>query len=282
MARPCLPRTGEMTDNDIKWPHWLTKKLAIRFLIWLIAGISIGPVVLTIIDQWLRNSVDDWMSGPDLYDSLSISPDEYQELPLHWRQALAEIAVRDSSESVALKSLVKALSIEDMQLISHIAPYAIHHSASFVVRNDSRTRHPMPELSLLDFGALEILGLFQPTELAGLTWRIDDNLFGMTAAIEVQQLDGTQEPPSLGVTVFSDVGHELVCLLRMPSNLGYFSWVAQEIEKLGEGNLKVELIASGKHEPKSSCINMLAEYGRIGPVVTDWKPMTSTRSDTQP
>lgn len=185
-----------MTDNDIKWPHWLTKRLAVRFLICLVAGISIGPVVVTIVDQWLRNSVDDWMGGPDLYNSLSIGPDQYRELPLHWRQALAEIAVRDSSESVALKSLVKALSIEDMQLISHIAPYAIHQSSSFVVRHDSRTRHPMPELSLLDFGALETLGLFQPTELAGFTWRIDDNLFGMTVAIAVQVLDSTQEPPS--------------------------------------------------------------------------------------
>ena len=271
-----------MTDNDNKWPHWLTKRLAVRFLIWLIAGMSVGPVVVTIIDQWLRNSVDDWMGGPDLYDSLSISPDQYRELPLHWRQALAEIAVRESNQSVGLKSLVKTLSIEDMQLISHIAPYAIHQSSSFVVRSDSLSRHPMPELSLLDFGALEILGLFQPTELAGLTWRIDDNLFGMTAAIRVHVLDSTVEPPNLGVTVFSDLGHELICLLRLPSNLGYFRWVAKEIEELGEGNLNVELLASGKHEPKRECVNRLDEFGRIGLVTTDWKPMTSTGSDTPP
>ena len=44
----------------------------------------VGPVISTFFDQAIRNIVDEWMSEADLFDSISLSPDDYAELPLYY------------------------------------------------------------------------------------------------------------------------------------------------------------------------------------------------------
>ena len=73
----------------------------------------VGPVISTFFDQWIRNMVDDWMSEPDLFESISIRPDEYAQLPPYWRQALAEIALRPKEEVVDVQNVIEGLRAKD-------------------------------------------------------------------------------------------------------------------------------------------------------------------------
>ena len=67
-------------------PSWFTSKL----VWWLVLTLAVIPpvtgVVLTIADQWIRNVVVERMSGPDIFDSVSITSEEYHALPFRWQQ----------------------------------------------------------------------------------------------------------------------------------------------------------------------------------------------------
>ena len=152
-----LPAPSGMGREAIKVPVWLTKKFVLSLVFALTVGPGVTALLLTMGDQWIRNLVDDWMSGPDLFDSLSIRPDEYQGLPLRWRQALSEIAVRDSAEATALQELIKRLDVEQIGLLDRIAPYILDFGdAGGIVRHQMVGTYPhlIPGVQSADFGTL--------------------------------------------------------------------------------------------------------------------------------
>lgn len=238
-------------------PPWLTR----RFVVWtLVSVLTVGPIpaalLLTVGDQWLRNRVDEWMSGPDLFKSLSIRPDEYRKLPLRWRQVLGEVAVREPTGAAGLQELAKSLTVDHIRLVDEIAPYAVGGfvAGSYIVRDEEQTsRHPIPGLSVKDFGVLQDLGVLQSVERGHLQ-AIAGSIFGTTVALEVQ-LDDPARKPTLNITSFTELGEKLIRLIRRHSNMAYFEWVAQEIEESVSGHATVNLWAIGTHEP-----------GRVGPL----------------
>ena len=144
-------------------PSWLTRRFVVLALIGLL---TVGPlpsvVIITGADQFIRNKIDNWMSDPDLYNSLTLGPDEYARLPVHWRQALAEIAVRDEAEAAAVQELIKTLKPEDIMLVNRLAPYETN---GFIIRDSEySSQHPIPTLSLVDFARLEDLGILQTVQ----------------------------------------------------------------------------------------------------------------------
>lgn len=245
-------------------PPWLTR----RFVIWtLVSVLTVGPIpaalLLTVGDQWLRNHVDDWMSGPDLFKTLSIRPDQYRELPLRWRQALAEAVVRDPTEAAGLQELIKTLTVEHIGLLDQIAPYAIGGfvKGSYIVRDkENPSRHPISGLSVKDFALIEDLGVLQSVERGHLL-QIADNIFGTTVVLEVQ-LDDPDQKPNLNITSFTERGEKLIRLVRAPSNIAYFEWVARKIEESVNGNVRVNMWAIGTHEP-GNVGGPLRDLGRI-------------------
>ena len=62
--------------------HVITRSFIIKMvLIVALAGTAIATLISPFVDQTIRNTVDDWISIPDLFDSISIRPDEYARLP---------------------------------------------------------------------------------------------------------------------------------------------------------------------------------------------------------
>ena len=118
-----------------------------------------GPLISPFVDQWIRNKVDDWMKVPDLFDSISIGPEEYAQLPPYWRQALAEIALRPKEDAIDAQNIIKGLKLKDIRLVDLLAPYAI--SGGILRDNDQLSEHPMPELSYADLSHLQILGILE-------------------------------------------------------------------------------------------------------------------------
>lgn len=216
-------------------PSWLTR----RFIILALIGMfTVGPVptafMVTAVDQWLRNKVNDLMRGPDLYKSLSLEPKEFLRLPLHWRQALAELSVRPATAKLAeIRELMKTLTSEQIKLISRIAPYVVE---GLLVRDrDSPSKHPIPGLSIVDFAMLEDLRILQNIQ-RGYKYNAPPNrpivMRGRTAAIKIQGLD-QESVASLPVTRLTELGNTLIGLLRVPSDIRYFEWIAKEIDQEG-------------------------------------------------
>ena len=84
--------------------------------IWMTAGAG---------DQAVRNIVDEWMGSTNLFEKIAIDEGNYRKLPEHWRQALAEISVRNKGEDEALKKFVATASKRDIATISMTLPYVI-------------------------------------------------------------------------------------------------------------------------------------------------------------
>ena len=152
------PRVGtEKVSHD---EQGITKRFIFRMvLIVALAGPVIVAFISPFVDQAIRNKVDDWMSVPDLFDSISIRPDEYSKLPPYWRQALAEITLRPKEDAVDTQTIIEGLTVADMELIGLLAPYAT--SAGILRDNSQLSEHPMPELTYSDFSHLQDLGILE-------------------------------------------------------------------------------------------------------------------------
>lgn len=224
-------------------PAWLTRRLAL----WVLVGVVVvGPVPFTLVatmaDQWLRNMIDELMSDPDLYRSLSLQPEEYASLPLHWRQALAEVAVREESGELAeVQKLIGTLATDQIALIDRIAPYVVD---GFLVRDEADpSGHRIPSLALIDYTKLQDLGILQQRSLVS-TWDSTQRRFalrGTTVALVVEQ-SGQDSDLKIPATRLTEAGATLVELLRVPSDIRHFEWIGSLFD--GQGR-DVEMLAVG-------------------------------------
>jgi len=215
-------------------------------LIVALAGPAIATVISPFVDQTIRNTVDDWMSIPDLFDSISIRPDEYARLPQHWKQALAGIALRPKEESVDAQKIIEGLKLSDMEIVGRLAPYV---TSIGILRDSSQlSEHPMPELSYSDFSHLQDLGILEDVN-NGRTFDLTESLnreteitiSGRTILMKFKARNA-KTPLILEATAFTGGGEQLIDALRIPSNIAYFEWFAKKLEEKG---LNVELLATG-------------------------------------
>ena len=219
-----------------------------RFVITMVFIVAfVGPAIFIVIspfaDQAIRNKVDDWMSEADLFDSISISPDDYAELPLYWRRALAEIALRPKEEAVDAQNIIESLKLADIRLVGLLAPYATNIG---ILRDEKQlSEHPMPELSYSDFSHLEDLGILEDVNNGVIrkNWNPNSNavLNGTTVALMFKANDSTIKFV-MRTTSFTRGGMQLIEALQVPSNISYFEWFAQTLEKEG---FTVEFLAKG-------------------------------------
>ena len=186
----------------------------------------------------LRGQSDDEALPTELsgaWAELGLSREEFGDLPLHWRQALAELAVAPRTDFRALGRFVKELRSSDILLIDRVAPAMAHNGTShFLVRSrTSPQRHPQLELEFADFHRLREIGLLHPqSSRTGV--RISPSgarpvsIWGSSVALALYTSEGDTEV-ELPIDTFTAVGAALVELLRVPSNLRYFAWIADTI-----------------------------------------------------
>ena len=166
---------------------------------------------------------------------LGLSPEKFQDLPLHWRQALAELAVAPRADFPALARFIRELRPDDIILIDRVAPAIAHNgSIHFLVRSrTSPHRHPHLGLEFADFQRLREIGLLH-SESSRTGVRVKPSgaapvsVWGSSVALAFYSLQG-EATVEFRVETFTDVGAALVELLRVPSDLRYFAWVADTI-----------------------------------------------------
>ena len=167
--------------------------------------------------------------------NLGLSPEKFRDLPLHWRQALGELALAPRADFPALSRFVRELRPDDILLIDRVAPAIAHNgSVHFLVRSrTSPHRHPHLGLEFADFRRLREIGLFH-SEFSRIGTRVSPSdaapvsAWGSTVALAIYSSAGEVEV-EFPVETFTDAGAALIELLRVPSDLRYFAWVADTV-----------------------------------------------------
>ena len=93
--------------------QWFTKCFVIWAVFWLsIGGPAIGAAIFAFFDQAVRNTVDGWMSGPEVFERIALNEEQFTELPLEWRQTLSEIELRPEGEALDAKRVAVLMAAQ--------------------------------------------------------------------------------------------------------------------------------------------------------------------------
>ena len=227
--------------------QWFTKRFVIWAVFWVsIGGPAIGAAIFTFFDQAVRNTVDTWMSGRELFEHIALSEEQYRELPLQWRQTLAEVVLRPEGEALDAKRVAETATAEDLELIGRLAPFLV---VQHIARDEQlMSEHPIPGVSYDDLRRLEEIGIVDDVNLGVFfpltseennpsTVRLPGTTMLIEASGESQDINSRLELTRLTVA-----GNTLLRGLRAPSNVAYFEWIARRLEKDG---WSVRLIALG-------------------------------------
>ena len=211
--------------------------LLITGLITLLVGV-LGFFASSVFDQIIRNRVDEHMYGYALRELLPMGIDDYQVMPIHWRQVITELSIRrkvvGDTESKVLFATLEHFDVNQLHLVDKIAPYMMF---DFLVRDPSRTdtQHPIPSAVYADFLDLESLGVIQSVsngtkikrDLISGPYVIQSGTH--TVTIRLGQGSTNLEFPT---TRISEPWVKLIGLLRVPTDEEYIEWFVSKIEEL--------------------------------------------------
>ena len=193
-------------------------------------------------DQYFRNTVNQWMSGPDIFEHLAIGEDEYNNLPLHWKQALAEITLREGDEDEALRQFVSQLDSRQIDLLELVAQREL--SGSLLVFRPSDGK-PVEELSHMDLMHLEAIGVIDsvlPLNHKKIRSATDTKSDGDTTDSLWQvghqygihlRVVTTGKEAGFSFNVLTDIGKKLIDALRRPRSLSYLCSLHYHYTKMG-------------------------------------------------
>ena len=221
------------------------RKVALLGSVVLLLTLLPWSVVLTTVggmaDQYFRNIVNQWMSGAELFQHLAIDEEEYYRQPLHWRQVLAEITLREGDEEEALKQFVSRLSTYEIGILESVAKYAL--SGALLESRSASGGNPILELSHMDLMHLETIGIIDsvlPLNHKNIRTVTDatsgdqntDNLWlgGHQYAIHLRA-STSGNSASLSFRVLTEIGNRLVRALRRPTSLRYLCWLQRNFRE---------------------------------------------------
>lgn len=217
------------------------------FLLSLLPWSFLAATVGGMADQYFRNTVNQWMSGPDLFQHLAIKEEEYYSQPLHWRQALAEIALREGDEDEALRQFISRLDIRQIELLELVAKHAL---GGALLGTRSAEGDPLEELSHMDLMHLEGIGVIdsvlplnhkqiRPVTDAALEsgTTVGEWLVGHQYGIFLSAVEGG-EGTRVSFLVLTDTGKKLIDALRRPTSVNYLCWLQRYF---GDRQLSAEI-----------------------------------------
>ena len=240
--------------------------LLLSLLPWSVLFTTAGGMA----DQYFRNMVDEWMTEGELFKYLAIDEDEYYSLPLHWRQALAEITFREDDEDEALRQFISRLDIDDIKALELVASRAL--TGALLASRDAGEGSPTREISYMDLIHLEAIGIIDSTlPLNHKTIRAATEGAGGDQNPDHLWLSGHQyalllhsvapdDSVQLSFHVLTEIGTDLLAALRNPPSLEYLCWLqdhfraqemAAEIWSITEDGME-----EGYHRPVSELPNV--------------------------
>ena len=223
------------------------RALGLVFAVVLVASLIPWSLVVSTVgsmaDQFFRNTVNQWMSGPDLFRRLAVEQEEYDGLPLHWRQALAEIVYRNGDEDEALRQLVSRLSIRDIETLDVVGQYvlggALVHSRS---GGDGATvwgpsNEDMAHLEERGLAMNARIPFVHRTVRSGVTADGDVSdelvLVGHQFALRLHAPAGGDGTARVSFVELTDLGRKLIRAARRPTDVEYLCRLQSHYESPG-------------------------------------------------
>ena len=221
--------------------------LLVILLPWSILFTTVGSMA----DQYFRNKVNHWMSGADLFRHLAIEENDYHDLPLYLKQALAEIVVRRGDEEEAVKQFISRLDAYELDIIGLAAQYALQ---KYLVAWRSPTKGKVVgDLSYQDLDHLEDIGIIKSTlefhhvylrnlsteESASGNTREEVNLAGNHYAVRLRPVMA-DETITVSFIELTETGTAVIRAMRRPTSIRY---LCQLREQLFQENVAVEIAA---------------------------------------
>ena len=176
----------------------------------------ISAIFISMGDQYVRNLVVQWMSGPAIFDNLAIGPSQYHDLPLYWRQALAEIELRTDSNSEALKQFVSQLNLDDLNTLGEVGRYVLRDT--LVVASGSDGSITAGTKAMPDLRHLENIGIIESRLTIVRTIHEDSALYGNGYALIFRVPNEKVQFQGMYLT---DLGVDLLTTLRQRTSLPY-------------------------------------------------------------
>ena len=233
-----LAAEGWKKEQDVV--RLLRRAIALVFCVGVLVGAVPWSLLVSTLggmaDQFFRNTVNQWMSGPELFRSLAIDEADYRRLPINWRQAIAEIDLREGDDDEGLKQLISRLSIEDIEVLNLTAKYALGGS----LVSSSVPWELTPEL----LAHLEERGLALNTRIPFISVRVGgragtspgegEGLFlaGYPYGLHLRAPEGA---PSVSVRFYelTDLGGKILRAARRPTDLVYLCRLKSHFESKG-------------------------------------------------
>ena len=221
-----LANTGWNEEEDVV--RLLRRVTALVFSVVLLISLVPWSLVMSTVggmtDQFFRNTVNQWMGGPEIFRHLAIDAREYDGLSLHWKQALAELVLRESDDDEEVRQLVSRLSIEDIEILELAAQYALNGNLVLSAAAWNLSDH--------DLARLEEMGLATNSQLPFFSYRIPSNEAATREGRNVLWLIGHQyglhlrvpeDVNSVRVSLvkLTDLATKLIRATRRPTNLPY-------------------------------------------------------------
>ena len=228
-------------EGYIVWPKWLTRRFVVLLVVLGLPSAGFPLILLhAAIDQAVRNWVDHKTQEQELYRSIGIKREEYQNLPLLWRKTLAEVIHRDIGDRQGIKRLVERLDTRDLDIIGEAAKYAVDAGRYMIFTDHAE------DLDGKDVIHLEELGIVDTRIGVGKWFDEGTTLWGHGVAL-VSGLDHGAERPFEKSIWLTEVGAALIQTLKAPTDLVYLNKIATSIEEQEPANPKFpEILGSNR------------------------------------
>lgn len=193
-------------------------------------------------DQFFRNTVNQWMSGPEIFEHLAIGEDEYNNLPLHWKQALAEIVLREGDEDEALRKFVSQLDTRQVDLLELVAQRELSGSLLVFRPSDGNPVEELPHMDMMHLEGIGVIDSVVPLNHKSIGTSTDTKSDSDTT--DSLRLAGHQYGIYLGIgttgkgtsfsfNVLTETGKKLIGALRRPTSISYLCSLQSHYRKMG-------------------------------------------------
>ena len=238
---------------------WLIGKISGLITSGVIWGILLA-LGWSIADETTRIWVRDALGGGPRVVVMSeesqkfplLKTDSYHELPIIWKQVLAEVQVNQSKYPARFVSIMQGLTLDDISTLEHIAPYvvgdAIVHAADFDIGYD------IPLVTDLEFQRLQTIGIIISPQFGSMIKDIVPKnekpaqmvLKGTTLAL-LTKASTLTETFKIHLTPLTEEGGRIIRLLKKPTSLKGLCMIAAQIKQ----RKKVHTAIFANLEPKS-------------------------------
>lgn len=201
---------------------------------WIAADETVRTTVRSILgeDQKIPMTDDEGRKFPLL------ATDAYQQLSTMWKQVLAEVQINQSNYPSRLVTIVRELTLNDIAILDHIAPYVVGNS--IIQADDFEMGYDIPSVKDVDFERLKTIGITTEGQF-GMYKDITPKdgqpaqhwFGGTTLALAVRASDPTMEF-KIHVISLTEEGEQIIRLLNKPTSLKAICKIASRLKERKE------------------------------------------------